>query len=74
MIELKYDDILISEPINKKNMILRGCKLKNTEWAIGMVVYTGLNTAIMMNSSTPFTKISKIENKVNSVSISLLAF
>ena len=28
-------------------MMLRGCKLKNTEWVIGLVIYTGLNTAIM---------------------------
>ena len=31
----------IFERINKKNMMLRGCKLKNTEWAIGMIIYTG---------------------------------
>ena len=41
-------------------MILRGCKVKNTDWVIGIVVYTGDDTAIMMNSSDPFTKTSNI--------------
>jgi len=30
-------------------MMLRGCKLKNTEWVIGIIIYTGKDTAIMMN-------------------------
>lgn len=41
-------------------MILRGCKLKNVEWVIGAVIYTGVDTAIMMNGSEPFTKTSNI--------------
>jgi magnesium-transporting ATPase (P-type) len=56
----KLGNTLIDERINKKNMILRGCKLKNTDWVIGLVIYTGLNTGIMMNSSLPTAKISKI--------------
>jgi len=41
-------------------MLLRGCKLKNTDWVIGLIVYTGEDTAIMMNGSRPFNKISSI--------------
>lgn len=41
-------------------MMLRGCKIKNTDWVIGIVIYTGEDTAIMMNGSKPFTKISNI--------------
>lgn len=55
----------IREKINKKNMVLRGCKLKNTDWVLGIVIYTGQDTAIMMNGSNPFTKTSNIEKKVN---------
>lgn len=50
----------IREKINKKNMVLRGCKLKNTDWVLGIVIYTGQDTAIMMNGSNPFTKTSNI--------------
>jgi magnesium-transporting ATPase (P-type) len=55
-------------------MMLRGCKLKNTDWAIGITVYTGTDTAIMMNSSQPFTKISNIERKVNNLILLILLF
>ena len=54
-------------------MILRGCKLKNTDWIIGVVIYTGVDTAIMMNGSSPFTKISNIERKVNFYILIILA-
>ena len=40
--------------------MLRGCKLKNTDWAIGVIVYTGKDTAIMMNGCQPTTKTSAI--------------
>lgn len=55
-------------------MILRGCKLKNTDWIIGVVVYTGEDTAIMMNSSQPFTKTSNIERQVNNIILMIFAF
>ena len=40
-----------------KNLILKSCILKNTKWAIGIVVYSGINTKIMMNSKKSFEKI-----------------
>ena len=55
-------------------MILRGCKLKNTDWVIGTVIYTGDDTAIMKNSSDPFTKTSNIEKQVNIIILIILAF
>ena len=43
---------LDSELINLdyNQFILRGSTLKNTEWVIGMVVYSGHDTKIMKNS------------------------
>ena len=40
-LDFRMGETKIFERINKKNMMLRGCKLKNTEWAIGMIIYTG---------------------------------
>ena len=37
-----------------------------------MVIYTGDDTVIMKNSSTPFTKISNIEIKVNNIILIIL--
>ena len=30
-----------------KNLILRGCFLKNTHWALALVVYSGPDTKLM---------------------------
>ena len=36
--------------LTNKSLILRGSNLANTEWIIGVVVYTGKDTRLMMNS------------------------
>jgi phospholipid-translocating ATPase len=54
-------------------MVRRGCKLRNTEWAIGVVVFTGVETGIMMNGSQPFTKTSNLEQRVNNLILILFA-
>ena len=33
-----------------KQLLYRGARLKNTKWVYGLVIYTGRNTKIMMNS------------------------
>ena len=47
--------------LDHNQLLLRGCSLKNTEWVYGLVVYTGHDTKIMMNSSKSRNKFSKIE-------------
>ncbi|CAN0537579.1 unnamed protein product, partial [Ectocarpus sp. 8 AP-2014] len=37
-------------PLHGKNILLRGCQLRNTEWCRGVVVYTGRETKIQMNA------------------------
>lgn len=60
--------------INMRNMILKGCTLKNTSWAVGIVIYTGKNTKIMKNSKNPKVKVSKILRIMNVLLYSLFAF
>ena len=48
-----------------KSLLLRGCKLRNTEFLIGLVVYNGPESKIMMNAKKPPTKISNIQRKMN---------
>ena len=43
------------------NMILRGCMLRNTEWVLGAVIYTGHETKIQMNSRAAPRKVSSLE-------------
>eukprot|EP00301_Raphidiophrys_heterophryoidea_P000583 c10294_g1_i2.p1 GENE.c10294_g1_i2~~c10294_g1_i2.p1 ORF type:complete len:859 (-),score=189.42 c10294_g1_i2:1804-4380(-) len=43
------------------NLILRGCELRNTNYIFGVAVYTGGETRIQMNASSPVPKRSRIE-------------
>lgn len=46
--------------IRLKALLLRGCTLRNTEFCIGIVIYTGPESKIMMNAKKPPTKISNV--------------
>jgi phospholipid-transporting ATPase len=39
-------------------MLLRGSSLRNTDWVIGIAIYTGHETKIMRNSSNARFKMS----------------
>ena len=51
--------------LNKNNLLLRGTKVKNVDYVIGVCVYTGHHTKIMLNSSKSRSKHSKLERKMN---------
>lgn len=53
------------EPITPDNILLRGCTLRNTKWVIGLVVYTGAESKIMLNSGVTPTKKSRISSQLN---------
>lgn len=59
------DPIEMSEPISIDNMLLRGCNLRNTEWALGVVVFTGHDTKIMMNAGVTPSKRARIARELN---------
>ncbi|ORZ13979.1 hypothetical protein BCR42DRAFT_377204 [Absidia repens] len=54
-----------SDAINYNNILLRGCVLRNTEWVIGIVVFTGNDTKIMLNSGKTPSKRSKLSKATN---------
>jgi magnesium-transporting ATPase (P-type) len=51
--------------LNAKNLLLRGALLRNTRWVIGLVVYTGDQSKVMMNSQEAVSKMSAIEKIIN---------
>ena len=53
----------IKFPISERQMLLKGSVLKNTNWIIGFVLYTGMNNKIILNSKRPRNKMSIIEKK-----------
>ena len=44
--------------LTAKQLLLKGAKLKNTKWVIGIVVYVGHDCKIMKNAKNPVTKYS----------------
>ena len=61
-------------PLDAKQLLLKGAKLKNTSWIIGILVYTGHNCKIMKNSKDPVTKYSSVELLMNKALISIFIF
>lgn len=53
------------EPVNDENVMLRGSTLRNTKFVIGLVVYTGSESKIMLNSGITPTKASRISRELN---------
>ena len=51
--------------LTASQLLLKGSILKNTEWIIGFVVYTGVETKLMMNAKQGRNKQSKVESKMN---------
>lgn len=52
-------------PLTSDHLLLRGSRIKNTEWAIGCAVYTGQHTKLAMNSRITRSKISSSETYIN---------
>ncbi|KGL88978.1 putative phospholipid-transporting ATPase VB [Charadrius vociferus] len=50
---------------NIESLLLRGCTIRNTEAAVGIVIYAGHETKAMLNNSGPRYKRSKIERRMN---------
>ncbi|KAF9246334.1 hypothetical protein BU15DRAFT_85102 [Melanogaster broomeanus] len=52
-------------PVDLQMVLLRGTILRNTEWAIGVVLFTGVDTRIVLNSGATPSKRSKVERQIN---------
>ena len=55
----------MAEPVSINNLLLRGCSMRNTEWILGVVVFTGPETKIMLNAGITATKRSRISKELN---------
>lgn len=52
-------------PISIQTTLLRGTVLRNTQWVIGVVLYTGQDTKITLNSGDTPSKRSRVEIQMN---------
>ncbi len=53
-------------PLTADYILLRGSMLRNTNWVVGLVIYTGSDSKIMKNSSNTRSKRSSVSIMVNS--------
>ncbi|KAL7976421.1 hypothetical protein Chor_015485, partial [Crotalus horridus] len=58
-------DIHGTVPLGPDQILLRGAQLRNTQWVHGIVVYTGHDTKLMQNSTSPPLKLSNVERITN---------
>jgi phospholipid-translocating ATPase len=54
-----------TEAVTYNNILLRGCVLRNTKWLIGMVMFCGNETKIMLNTGKTPSKRSKMAKGTN---------
>lgn len=52
-------------PVDLGQTLLRGTMLRHTKWVIGLVIYTGEDTKIVLNSGGTPSKRSKVERQMN---------
>ncbi|KAF8880731.1 hypothetical protein CPB85DRAFT_1442956 [Mucidula mucida] len=52
-------------PVDLQTMLLRGTILRNTDWVIGVVLFTGEDSKIIMNSGSTPSKRSRVEKEMN---------
>jgi phospholipid-transporting ATPase len=58
--------------LDESSLLLRGSSLRNTRWIIGVVVFTGRHTKLVMNSRGAPFKISGIEKTMNNILLVVL--
>ncbi|XP_058073821.1 phospholipid-transporting ATPase 3 isoform X1 [Magnolia sinica] len=58
-------------PLSPNQILLRGCSLRNTEYIVGAVVFTGHETKVMMNSMNVPSKRSTLERKLDKLILTL---
>ena len=54
-------------PLSHANLLLRGSKLRNTEYVFGTVVYAGTDTKLFKNLKLTPPKVSRLQHQLNMV-------
>lgn len=61
-------------PLDNDNMLLRGCRLRNTRWCYGLVVFAGSDTKLMKNGGKTKFKQTHIDKLLNYLIIGIVLF
>lgn len=65
LLQMRIGGVETFFPVGARNMLLRGCTLRNTKWMLGLVVYTGKETKVMKKSGGARSKMSQVEKTMN---------
>jgi phospholipid-translocating ATPase len=66
------DDVIL--PVDENQLLLRGATLRNTNWVLGLAVYTGNDTKEMLGAKDSKFKRSNIEVQVNELILLVFGF
>ncbi len=72
-ITVDMNDFKSTEPLSHECLLLRGARLRNTDFVYAVAVYTGPDTKMSLNSKGKQTKYSQIERKLNVFLVVFLA-
>ncbi|KXS16560.1 phospholipid-translocating P-type ATPase [Gonapodya prolifera JEL478] len=64
-------------PISMSNLLLRGCAVRNTQWVLCLVLFTGEETRVRLNAGPTRSKRSRVEIRMNqhiAVNLALILF
>ncbi|AOA62983.1 Aminophospholipid translocase (flippase) [Komagataella phaffii CBS 7435] len=65
---LKFKGESISYPLGPDNIVYRGSIIRNTDYCLGLVIFTGEETKIRMNAiKNPRTKAPKLQRAINMI-------
>eukprot|EP01116_Phalansterium_solitarium_P015177 TRINITY_DN3338_c0_g1_i1.p1 TRINITY_DN3338_c0_g1~~TRINITY_DN3338_c0_g1_i1.p1 ORF type:complete len:1375 (+),score=593.47 TRINITY_DN3338_c0_g1_i1:69-4193(+) len=61
-------------PLDKKQLLLRGARIRNTPYVYGVIVYAGKDTKLALNQKNPPHKFSRTERLMNKIVLALVVF
>ena len=68
-LNIQNENIII--PLEQRQLLLKGTKLRNTKWIMGIIIYTGHNTKLMQNAKKPKIKYSRIDVLLNKLLLAI---
>ncbi|KAH9406631.1 Phospholipid-transporting ATPase ID [Tyrophagus putrescentiae] len=60
--------------LDNEKMLLRGCRLRNTKWCFGVVIFAGRETKLMQNSGKTIFKQTSLDRLLNLLILGIVLF
>ncbi len=64
----------VKSVVTDRQLLMKGAKLKNTQWITGVVTFTGEQTKLLLNANRGRMKQSRVEHIMNNLSAIILLF